>query len=118
MSLLATGAIMFVDLGLRPLVKWLKRKTKAGVPLEQEYKLSLTCAEKSVGKVRAVAIQSLSQRGVRLLGFDMTKSDGDATLEIMVAVNDLLEGTIDQVISPLLMDNRIGALNWDAVADS
>ena len=71
-----------------------------------------------MSKVRAVAIQSLSQRGVRLLGFDMTKSGGDATLEIIVAVNDLLEGTIDQVISPLLMDNRIGALNWDALPES
>ena len=118
MSLLATSAVIFVNLGLRPLVKWLKRKTNAGVPLEQEYKVSLKCAEKSVSKVRAVAIQSLSQRGVRLVGFDMSKSGGEATLEIMVAVNDLLEGTIDQIVSPLLIDNRIGALNWDAVPES
>lgn len=118
MSLLATSAVIFVNLGLRPLVKWLKRKTNAGVPLEQEYKVTLKCAEKSVSKVRAVAIQSLSQRGVRLVGFDMSKSGGEATLEIMVAVNDLLEGTIDQIVSPLLIDNRIGALNWDAVPES
>lgn len=118
LSLLATGAVIFVNLGLRPLVKSLKSKTKAGVPLEQEYKVRLKCAEKSASKVRTFAIQSLSQRGVRLLGFDMTKSGDETTLELILAVNDLLEETIDQIVSPLLIDDRIGALNWDAVSET
>ncbi|WP_235871326.1 MgtC/SapB family protein [Shimia sediminis] len=118
LSLLATGVVIFVNLGLRPLVKTLKSKTKAGVPLEQEYKVSLKCAEKSAGKVRTFAVQSLSQRGVRLLGFDITKSGDDTTLEIMLAVNDLLEETIDQIVAPLMIDERIGALNWDAVSET
>ncbi len=36
----------------------------------------------------------------------------------MVAVNDLIEGTIDQIVSPLLIDGRIGTVNWDAAPES
>ncbi|WP_299350481.1 MgtC/SapB family protein [uncultured Shimia sp.] len=72
-AVLATSAVIFVNLGLRPLVKWLKKRTRAGVSLEQEYRVSLRCSDKNAPKVRATAIQSLSQRGVRVVGFDMTK---------------------------------------------
>ena len=115
---LATGMVIFVNLGLRPLVKWLKKKTRAGVPLTQEYRIALRCAEKHSTKLRSLAMQALSQRGVRVIGFDISRSGEEAELEIIVAVNDLDEDAIDGIISPLMIDARADSVTWDPVAES
>lgn len=115
---LATGMVIFVNLGLRPLVKWLKKKTRAGVPLTQEYRIALRCGEKHTTKVRSIALQALSHRGVRVIGFDIDRNGDEAELEIMVAVNDLEEDAIDEIISPLMIETRIDSVSWDPVAES
>lgn len=115
---LATGMVIFVNLGLRPLVKWLKKKTRAGVPLTQEFRIVLRCHEKHSAKLRSLAMQAMSQRGVRVIGFDISRSGEGAELEIIVAVNDLAEDAIDKIISPLMIDARADSVAWDPVAES
>ncbi|MEP2530545.1 MgtC/SapB family protein [Shimia sp.] len=117
-AVMATGAVIFVNLGLRPLVKWLKKKTRAGVPMTQEYRVALRCDEKNASKVRGLAMQALSRRGVRVLGFDLTRSSEEVELEIMVAINDLSDDKIDEIISPLMIDSRVDTINWDPIAES
>ncbi|MCG7571950.1 MgtC/SapB family protein [Phaeobacter sp. CNT1-3] len=117
-AMLATGMIIFVNLGLRPLVKWLKRKTRAGVPLTQEYRIVLRCDEKDTTKVRALVMQALSQRAVRVTGFEVQREGEVSELEIMIEVNDLSQEAIDGIISPLMIDARVDSVNWDALSEA
>ncbi|WP_204114370.1 MgtC/SapB family protein [Shimia biformata] len=115
---LATGAVIFVNLGLRPLVKWLKKTTRAGVPLTQEFRVVLRCAAGDTSKVRKLALQTIAQAGVRVLGFDLTRDEEEAELEIILSVNDLASADIDKVLSPLMIDPRVDTVNWDPVTES
>ena len=113
----ATSAVIFVNLGLRPLVKWLKRKTRAGIPMTQEYRIQLRCVEKDATKVRAQAMQALSQRGVQVLGFDLARNDEQVDLDIQISISDMAD-TLENVISPLMIDSRVDKVNWDIVSES
>ena len=54
-ALLLTGMVVFVNLGLRPLVKFLKRHTKAGVPVTRSYRVVLNCAGDKEAAMRCTA---------------------------------------------------------------
>ena len=54
LALLLTAMVVFVNLGLRPLVKWLKRYTRAGVPLTRGYRVIVTVAEAEEAMARSM----------------------------------------------------------------
>ncbi len=112
---LATGLVIFVNLGLRPLVKWLKRKTRAGVPLSQEYEVLLTCPTREEESVRALALNALTQMGVSITNMERRDGVSDiATLEIGVTIQEHSEARFPQLLSPLMLDARISKVGWEA----
>lgn len=117
-AIMATSMVIFVNLGLRPLVKWLKRKTRAGVPLTQDYRIMLSCQTSNLTKVRSLVMQALSQRALRVTGFEVDRGEATSDLEIVIEVNDLSDEAIDGIISPLMIDARIDAVTWEAVAEA
>ncbi len=69
-ALLLTGLVVFVNLGLRPLVKLLKKYTAAGVPVSRGYRIWLTCAPSDEGAIRALVLRMLSVAGLHLAEMD------------------------------------------------
>lgn len=117
-AIMATSMVIFVNLGLRPLVKWLKRKTRAGVPLTQDYRIMLSCQTSNLTTVRSLVMQALSQRSLRVTGFEVDRGEATSDLEIVIEVNDLSDEAIDGIISPLMIDARIDAVTWEAVTEA
>ncbi|KPA22674.1 putative Mg(2+) transport ATPase [Shimia sp. SK013] len=112
---IATAMVVFVNLGLRPLVTWLKRKTRAGLPLNQEYEVQLTYAPKEEEVVRALAIGALTQMGVLITTIERRERDAEkAVLGILLTIEERSEVQLAQLLAPLMLDGRVSKVAWDA----
>ena len=95
LAALLTGLVVFVNLGLRPLVKLLKRKTNAGVPMMRTFRIDVTCLAASEGDTRSLILRTLAVGGLHIIEM-AAKSANDATVEISAVING--EGMVDQII--------------------
>jgi len=114
-AILATGMIIFVNLGLRPLVKWLKRKTRAGLPLTFEYRLTARCAEADEKATRAQILQLFANQGLQVTGFEREVDKEEVvTLEVQVEVGEKTSDQMNKIISPLMLSPGVISADWDS----
>ncbi|MDA5556083.1 MgtC/SapB family protein [Shimia sp. MMG029] len=112
---LATALVVFVNLGLRPLVKWLKRKTRAGVPLNQEFEVQIQYPAQNDQDVRALALKALTQAGVIVTEMARNDSGGDtAVLEILLTIEERSTAEVGKLLRPLMLDERVSKVGWEA----
>ena len=113
-ALLMTGTIVFINLGLRPLVKWLKLKTRAGQPLCLEYRIQVTCKEKHELKVRQILVHKLSLPGLSLISMDLENNDDALAFDVLVSVEDNSDSILKAAIAPLMIEPCIRSVNWES----
>lgn len=117
---MATGLVMFANLGLRPLVRWIKRKTRAGMPLMLEYRIVLSCAETQELEIRAIVLAALAQPEIVINS--IRKSDTDAAgrvqMEITVTLEDPDETALTKALGPLLADPKVRDLHWEMLSEA
>ena len=95
LAVLLTGLVVFVNLGLRPLVKFLKRKTNAGVPMMRTIRVDETCLSAQEADTRSLILRTLGLGGLHIIELEAKPTDND-TLEITALING--EGMVDQLI--------------------
>ena len=95
LAALLTGLVVFVNLGLRPLVKFLKRKTNAGVPMMRTFCIVVTCLAASEGDTRSLILRTLAVGGLHIIEIAAKPVD-ESTVEISAVING--EGMVDQII--------------------
>ena len=96
LAALLTGLVVFINLGLRPLVKFLKRKTNAGVPMMRTFRIDVTCLPQQEADTRSLVLRALAFGGLHVIGIDAKPADGGDTIELCVLVNG--EGMVDQLM--------------------
>ena len=96
LAALLTGLVVFINLGLRPLVKFLKRKTNAGVPMMRTFRIDVTCLPQQEADTRSLVLRALAVGGLHVIGIDAKPADGGDTIELCVLVNG--EGMVDQLM--------------------
>jgi putative Mg2+ transporter-C (MgtC) family protein len=117
-AVLLTGLVVFINLGLRPLVKLLKKYTQAGVPLSRTYRVALSCVPQDEAATRALMLRTLTTFGLHLS--EIAGQTVDGRVEITATVTG--EGTSDQVLEQAIQ--RLGAepgllkLRWDVADDA
>lgn len=95
LAALLTGLVVFVNLGLRPLVKFLKRKTNAGVPITRAFRIDVTCQSAAEAETRSLILRTLAVGGLHIIEIEAKPAD-DNTVEICALING--EGMVDQII--------------------
>lgn len=93
-ALIVTALVVFVNLGLRPLVKWLKTKTRAGVPLMRNYQLILSTTSEHEAATRALLVNTLSLGGLHFSELSSHPSDDGKSLELSAIISG--EGILDR----------------------
>lgn len=112
-AVMATGLVVFINLGLRPLVKWLKRRTRAGMPLVTESQVTLTCSRSDEAAARRLVLKALMHEGVQVSGMETETEDDRVELSLNVSIAELSGLTIDTLVSPLMLDPIVQGLDWD-----
>lgn len=114
-ALLLTACVVFVNLGLRPLVKFLKKHTKAGVPIGRAFRVDLTCAAAEEAAMRALLLRHLPLHGLHLSELSATMGEGEVTLGAVVQGEGVTDAAMEQAIARLGAEPGIRRLRWVAV---
>lgn len=112
-----TGMVVFVNLGLRPLVKWMKRNTKAGVPLTRAYRVVLTCLPNEEAAMRAQLLRMLTLGGLHISEISGQTAEGTVTLAVTVSGEGISDQILEQAVQRMAAEPGLMRLRWEPMDD-
>jgi putative Mg2+ transporter-C (MgtC) family protein len=115
-ALMLTGFVVFVNLGLRPLVKWIKKKTNAGVPLTRSWRLTVTCRPSLEAEMRALVLRSLGVGGLHMTEVAAeTNAEGLIDLAVTLTGEGLIDKEIEQLAARLASEPGLARVRWQVL---
>jgi putative Mg2+ transporter-C (MgtC) family protein len=116
-ALLLTGLVVFINLGLRPLVKWLKRKTKAGMPISRSYRVVITCRPEQEAAVRGLVLRTLTIGGLHLSEVELRAGEAGDGLDLsaMVSGEGVTEEMLELAVQRLVAEPGLMRVRWQAM---
>lgn len=119
-ALVLTALVVLVNLGLRPLVRWLKRRTPAGRRVLQHHRLDLTCAAPREGEVRAFLLRTLALGGLQVSEIEVRPGTMPATLDIAVILSGdgAAWAAIEQAMARVAAEPGLARVKWQAIDDA
>ena len=119
-ALLLTAMVVFVNLGLRPLVKLLKRYTRAGVPVMKAYRVQVTVDPAQEAQVRSLMLRTLSLGGLHISEIGVSSADEGARLDLAATVTAELVGEValEQAVQRLAAEPGLLRVRWEPLEDA
>ena len=115
---LLTGLVVFINLGLRPLVKFLKKHTKAGVPLARACRVSVTVTAADEAATRALILRVLAMNGLHLSEVMSQPVEGGAVMiEVSVSGEGATDDALERVVQRLAGEPGLLLVRGHAVED-
>jgi len=116
---LLTGMVVFVNLGLRPLVKWLKKRTNAGVPLSRHYSVTITCRADQEAEVRSLLLRTIGLSGFHLSEIELRPTDAGDGIDLCATVlgEGLLDHDIEKSAARLAAEPGLRRVRWQVLED-
>jgi putative Mg2+ transporter-C (MgtC) family protein len=118
-ALLLTAMVVFVNLGLRPLVKLLKRYTRAGVPVVRAYRVEVAVDPAQEAEVRSLMLRTLSLGGLHISEIGVTRAGEGAGLDLSATVTSEMvgEAALEQAVQRLSAEPGLMRVRWEALED-
>jgi putative Mg2+ transporter-C (MgtC) family protein len=116
-AVLLTGLVVFVNLGLRPLVKLLKRYTRAGVPVVRAYRVLVTVNPSQEAEVRGLMLRTLSLGGMHISEIGVTAGDQGLGVDLSATVTAEMAGEValEQAVQRLAAEPGLIRVRWEAL---
>ncbi len=118
-ALLLTAMVVFVNLGLRPLVRWIKiRSQLGGLPIRQ-FRIDMSVTEALVADIRALLLRTTSLGGLHLGDLSATEPDqaGLVHLVAIVGAEALTDAQVEQILMRLAAEPALRRVAWHAIDD-
>ena len=111
---LMTGMVVFVNLGLRPLVKWLKRRTRAGLPIPRQIRVTAVGPPAQEAEIRALILRILGIGGLKVveIGANSVEGGDDLAITVTVTADGVGDVEIEQAMSRLAAEPGLRRLSW------
>jgi putative Mg2+ transporter-C (MgtC) family protein len=118
-ALLLTGFVVFINLGLRPVVRFLKKHTKAGVPLPRANRFVVTVPQQDEAQARILILGTLAVHGLHLSEIAVTALSEGSKIEIEVSVvgEAASDEAVSRVVQRLAGEPGIVAIRWQSFED-
>ncbi|MEO5620758.1 MAG: MgtC/SapB family protein [Cypionkella sp.] len=116
-AVVLTGLVVFVNLGLRPLVKLLKRKTKAGIPVQRLSRVVLTCDPAQEAGMRSLLLRCLASEHLHLQEISTERSGEALEITALVSGEDLAESQLEPVVGRIGLEAHVQRIRWYAAED-
>lgn len=118
-ALLLTAMVVFVNLGLRPLVKLLKRYTRAGVPVTKAYRVQVAVNPAQEAEVRSLMLRTLSLGGLHISEIGVTAAETGQVLDLSATVTAEVVGEValEQAVQRLAAEPGLMRVRWEALED-
>lgn len=119
-ALLLTGMVIFVNLGLRPVVKWIKRKTKAGVPITRAWRVIVTCPTSGEGEARSLMLRTLALGGLHISEISSRDAEAGTGLDLMATVTaeGQPDSALEQAVHRLAAEPGLSRVRWDILDEA
>jgi putative Mg2+ transporter-C (MgtC) family protein len=119
LALLLTGLVVFVNLGLRPLVKLLKRYTRAGVPVIKAYRVQVAVDATQEAAVRSLILRTLSLGGLHISEIGVTVANDGRGLDLSATVTaeEVGEAALEQAVQRLAAEPGLMRVRWEALEE-
>lgn len=116
-AVLLTAMVVFVNLGLRPLVKLLKRYTRAGVPVMRAYRVMVTVEPAQEAVVRSLILRTLSLGGLHISEIGVTQAEQGRQLDLSATVTaeGVGETGLEQAVQRLAAEPGLLRVRWEAL---
>ena len=116
-AVLLSGMVVFVNLGLRPLVKWLKKKTNAGVPLSRHYSVTISCQSDQEAEVRSLLLRTLSIGGIHLSEIELRPAESGDGIDLCATVlgDGIADHVMEQVAARLAVEPGLRRVRWQVL---
>ncbi len=114
LALLLTAFVMFVNLGLRPLVKWIKQKTQSETRSRREYHLWVKCAAVHETESRRQLLQAFGYPEFHIISISSSSADGNSIVTVEVVVEGRVSHAVmvEQLIHRLALDPVNIEVKW------
>lgn len=109
---MATAMVVFINLGLRPVVKWIKRRTRAGLPIGRQYRVSVNCESEREPAARALLLGLFSSGGLHLREVESRAAPGGIELTATVLAEGLTEDAVEKTMARLVLEQGLGRVGW------
>lgn len=118
-ALLLTGLVVFVNLGLRPLVKLLKRYTRAGMPVTKACRVLGTVDLAQEAEVRSLILRTLTLGGLHLSEIGVAAGDEGRGLDLSATVTaeGVGETGLEQAVQRLAAVPGLLRVCWEPLDD-
>jgi putative Mg2+ transporter-C (MgtC) family protein len=117
-AVLLTGMVVFVNLGLRPLVKLLKRYTRAGVPVARAYRVTVMVEAAQEANARSLLLRTLSLAGLHISEIEVSSGEpGQLDLSATVTAEGVGDAGLEQAVHRLAAEPGLLRVRWEAQED-
>lgn len=117
-ALLLTGLVVFINLGLRPLVKLLKKYTAAGTPISRVWVVSLTCRPLDEGGMRSLMLRSLSLGGLHITELSGKTGEDSVELSALVSADGVPDHVVESAVQRIAAEPGVTRLRWSSGEES
>lgn len=118
-ALMLTGMVVFVNLGLRPLVKFIKRNTKAGVPIVRQFRVALVCPAEREGAVRMLVLRTLALGGLHLSEIAARGAqEGGTELAFTITGDGTTDTALELAVQRIAAEPGLSRVAWQSIEDA
>ena len=110
-----TGLIVFINLGLRPIVKLLNKLSPNTALKDRMFQMRLRCARRDERDMRAFLVRNLGVNNLFLHETEVTGDDKECEIIAHIHGDGTTERNIERSISQIAMEPRITRTMWCAV---
>jgi len=116
---LATGFVVFVNLLLRPIVRFINRQPLSSTELEIGYLVAVTCRGPDEAHIRALLLQGLAGGGLALRRLDSNDLNGSGRVAVaaFVTAHQRVDADVEKIVGRLSLEPTVSAARWQALAD-
>lgn len=109
-----TGAVVFVNLGLRPLARVLDRQPIQTTELTRYYSVEIICKGTQEAHVRALLLQGFAENGLHLTGLESENIEDTDRVEVTADVNadSTSDAAMEQIVGRLSLEPAVTAARW------
>lgn len=113
MAALVTAFVVFVNFGMRPVVKLLKRIARGG-DAGRSYEIAAVCRSDQEQALRSLLVQTFALSGIHLteLASDEIDQTGRIAIHAVVTGSGATQAGLEQVVGRLSLDPAVVSVRW------
>jgi putative Mg2+ transporter-C (MgtC) family protein len=116
---IATAFVVFINLLLRPIVKFINRQPLVATEIDTGYLVSITCRSPDEAHIRALLLGGLAAAGLALRRLDSSDlgDSGRVVVAAFMTAHHRIDEEVERIVGRLSLEPTVSAARWQVVAD-